>query len=110
MSLLSIFSGPDVKAFANELAESLLRDLPPKLVLGGANVISANRISTILERSYNKAAGYQAKHGIGFLRRATFANTFRWKMEELGYPKEFINVATQGLLVHLSRSKKSSGA
>jgi hypothetical protein len=105
-----MFSNREVKAFANELAESLVRDLPPKLVLNSANVISANRVTTILERSYSKAAAFQAKHGIGFLGRAAFANEFRWKMADLGYPKEFINVATQGLLVHLSKSKSAGKA
>jgi hypothetical protein len=110
MGLLSKLSGQEVKAFADQLAESLVRDLPPKLILSGANVISANRVTTILERSYGKAAAYQGQHRIGFFGRATFANAFRWKMAELGYPDEFINVATQGLLVHLSKNKRSAAA
>ncbi len=107
MGFLSGFSTGEVKAFANELADSLTRDLPPKLMLKSSNVISANRVTTILERCYSKAATFQASHEIGFVQRAAFANEFKWRMSDLGYPKELISVATEGLLVHLAKSKRS---
>lgn len=110
MGLLSKFSTTEVKAFAAELAESLLKDLPPRLMLNSSSVISANRVSTILERSYAKAAAFQATRGISFVQRAAFANAFRWRAQDLGYPKEFISVATEGLLVHLSKSKAKKAA
>ncbi len=110
MGIFSVFSTAETKAFADELADSLLRDLPPKLMLNAANVISANRVTTILERSYSKAAAFQAAKGISFVKRAALANSFRWRLKELGYPEEFISVATEGLLVHLSKSKKGAKA
>lgn len=110
MGIFSLFSTRDVKAFADELAESLVRDLPPKLMLKASSVVSANRVTTILERSYSKAAAFQAARSISFVQRAAFANAFRWRMDELGYPKEFISVATEGLLMHLSKSKKTVNA
>ena len=106
MSLFSAFSTREVKAFADELADSLVRDLPPKLMLNSSGVISANRVTTILERCYKKAASFQSSHDIGFVQRAAFANAFRWRMNDLGYPKELVSVATEGLLVHLQKSKK----
>jgi acyl-coenzyme A synthetase/AMP-(fatty) acid ligase len=87
-----------------------VRDLPPKLMLKSSNVVSANRVTTILERCYKKAAAFEATHSIGFVQRAAFANAFRWRMDDLGYPKELITVATEGLLVHLQKSKKSAKA
>lgn len=71
-----------------------------------AKGISANRATTIFERSYAKAATYQTEHDIGVIRRAALANAFRWKLKELGYPEEFAGVATEGLLVHLSKCGK----
>lgn len=110
MGLLSSFSTHEVKTFAGELADGLVRDLPPKLMLNSSSVISANRVTTILERSYSKASAFQAAKDINFLQRAAFANAFRWQMSDLGYPKDFISVATEGLLVHLSKSKKTAKA
>lgn len=104
MGLFSFFSNKGGKDFAESLAKSLTKDLPPKLMLNSASVISANRVTTILERSYAKAAAFQAEHGIGAMKRAALANAFRWKLKELGYPEEFVSVATEGLLVHLSKS------
>ena len=107
MGLFSVFSNKEAKSFAEDLAQSLTKDLPPKLMLNSANIVSANRVTTILERSYAKAATYQSEHNIGPVKRAAFANAFRWKLVEIGYPDEFVGVATEGLLVHLSKSKKS---
>lgn len=106
MGVFSFLSSKVSKVFAEDLAQSLTKDLPPNLMLHSANVISANRVTTILERSYAKAATFQSEHGIGAIRRAALANAFRWKLKELGYPEEFVGVATQGLLVHLSKCGK----
>lgn len=106
MGMFSNFSISEIRGFSEGLAQGLMKDLPPKLMLNSASVISANRVSTILERSYIKAAAFQSERRIGFVRRALLANTFRWKLIALGYPEEFVSVATEGLLVHLSKSKK----
>lgn len=110
MGVLSFFSGKEAKRAAEELAQTMIKDLPPKVMLNSASVISANRVTTILERSYSKAAAYQAEHKIGPIRRAAFANAFQWKLKELGYPPEFVSVATEGLLIHLSKTIKSQTA
>ena len=110
MGIFSMFAIRPAKAFAEELAEGLVRDLPPKLVLHSAKVISANRVTTILERSYSKAAEFQKTQEVNGIQRAFMANAFRWKLAELGYPKEFITLATEGLLVHLSKSRKQAAA
>lgn len=106
MGFFSFFSSKRAKSFAEDLAQSLTKDLPPNLILHSAKVVSANRVTTILERSYAKAATYQTEHDIGAIRRAALANAFRWKLKELGYPDGFVGVATEGLLVHLSKCGK----
>jgi len=103
MGLFSGFSNKKVTEFAEELAQHITRDLPPNLLLKSRSPISANRITTILERSYAKAAQFQTEHNVGSIRRAVMANAFRWKLTELGYPEEFVGVATEGLLVSLSK-------
>ncbi|MDX5363668.1 MAG: hypothetical protein LPJ91_05885 [Pseudazoarcus pumilus] len=109
MRIFSFFSRSDANAYAEGLAVDLTRDLPPKLILKSASIISANRVTTILERSYEKASTFQSEQNMNGFQRAAFANTFRWKLDEIGYPEEFVRVATEGLLVHLSRSVKTGG-
>lgn len=108
MSIFSFKSLNVVADFAKELAQGITKDLPPKLMLNSANVVSANRVTTILERSYAKAVQFQFENNIGSVRRAILANSFRWRLRELGYPEKFIGVATEGLLVYLSKKPKKS--
>lgn len=104
MFSFSSISNKELTGFAEELAQSLTKDLPPKLMLNSASIVSANRVTTILERSYARAAKFQGEHRISSMRRAVLANSFRWKLTELGYPEELVGVATEGLLVYLSKN------
>jgi hypothetical protein len=88
--------------FAEELAKSLQRDLPPKIVENSPQSLTVNRVTAILERCYDKASTYKSENKLGFLGRASFANSFRWKLKEMGYPDKFIDLATEGLVVRLA--------
>lgn len=106
MGLLSFFSTKPVKAFAEDLAEALARDVPVKHLTDSKKLVSANRISTFLERSYAKAVSFQEAHGVNGFQRAYLANTFRWKLADLGYPKDFVDVATEGLVIFMAKTKQ----
>ena len=104
MALMSWIRGESYCKFASELASSLKRDLPPALVPDG-EAISASRVAKILERAYRKAREFDASHKPNFIRRAQMANEFRWRLQDLGYRKEFIDVATEGLVVYLTKKE-----
>jgi hypothetical protein len=101
------------KAFAVELAEGLVKELPPALMDTRRGVLSVNKVTRLLERTYRSAALYQEKHRIGGFKRAILANSFKWELKNRSYPDDFVDVATEGLVVELSRvakNPKSSGA
>ena len=43
------------------------------------------------------------EHKLGVYKKARLGNTFRWELEELGYSKKFVETATEGLVVYLTR-------
>lgn len=90
--------------FAKELAARLTKDVPPKLMDQRRGVLSVNKVTRQLEKTFQAAAEYQREHRIGFIRRAVLANTFRWELKNNGYPDDFIDVAVEGLVVELSRA------
>lgn len=104
MNLHRIFSYKAEKILGRELADRLGRDLPPKLMAERRQVLSANKVSRLLEQVFDVAKDHQAKHGLGFVGRAVLANSFKWELDAKGYPKDFIDVATEGLIVELSRA------
>lgn len=103
MGLFDFFKNDAEKALAKKLADSLAKNLPPKMMEHRRQVLSANKISRLLEEAFETAKEHQTQHRMGFIKRAVLANSLKWELGEKGYPLDFINVATEGLIVELSR-------
>lgn len=65
--------------------------------------ISASRLEKILEDAYSRAIEFNRNQKMGWFTKARFGNAFRWELAELGYTPKFIEVATEGLIVYLTR-------
>ena len=104
MRLFGSVSGKDVDQFAKGLAQDIARRYPPTMETGGAErKISQKRLTTILEDAFGKATEYKNQHKLGVYKKARLGNTFRWELQELGYSGKFIETATEGLVVYISR-------
>jgi hypothetical protein len=103
MRLLRFFNHSEIKECARDLARRLAVEIPPKMVDQHRKLLSVNKLTRVLERAYEEASDYQKKNGLGFIKRAIFANTFRWELKSSGYSEEFITMATEGLVVKLSK-------
>lgn len=103
MGLFGSASSKDVDQFAKKLAGDLAKQYPPALDKGSEHMLSQKRLTTILENVCSKAAAFKKEHKLGVYKKARLGNTFRWELEELGYTKKFIETATEGLVVYLSR-------
>ena len=104
MGMLDKLLGRDVDAFAKELAEMVAKRYPPTLDKAPERRISANRITKVLEDALDKAAEYNRSARLGVYKKAKLANTFKWELKELGYSDRFVEMATEGLVVYVSRS------
>ena len=104
MGMLDKLLGRDVDAFAKELAEMVAKRYPPTLDKAPERRISANRITKVLEDALSKAADYNRSARLGVYKKARLANTFKWQLKELGYSDRFVEVATEGLVVYVSRA------
>jgi hypothetical protein len=109
MGLFSKVSSKDINAFAEGLAEAIAKRYPPAMDAAEKRKVSANRLTKILEDAFDKADSYRREKDLGWFQKASFGNAFRWKLKELGYSDRFIDVATEGLIVYVSRagSKKT---
>jgi hypothetical protein len=103
MALFGSVTGKDVDRFAKELAEDISKQYPPALDQAGSRTLSDKRLTRILEDACTKAAAYKEQHKLGVYKKARLGNTFRWELEELGYTKKFIETATEGLVVYITR-------
>ncbi|MBA2962910.1 MULTISPECIES: hypothetical protein [Ramlibacter] len=94
--------------FAKDLVERLTKELPPTLIETRRKVLSVNKVTRQLEKTFQAAAAYQRENRLGFIRRAFLANGFRWGLKNAGYPDDFIDVAVEGLVVELSKPTRSA--
>ena len=104
MGLFGSVSSKDIDQFAKGLAQEIAKRYPPTMDKGTSErKISQKRLTVILEDAFGKATDYKNQHKLGVYKKARLGNTFRWELEELGYSKKFIETATEGLVVYISR-------
>jgi hypothetical protein len=103
MGIFDRFSSKDIDQFAKTLAVEISKRYPPSLDQAKEKKISQNRIARVLEDAYNKAVEFKSEKSLGVYRKARLGNTFRWELTELGYSKPFVEMATEGLIVYMTR-------
>ncbi len=103
MGLFGSVSGKQVDEFAKALAEELSKRYPPALDKGGERRISQKRLTTILEDTFNRAIEFRRQHKLGVYKKARLGNTFRWELQEMGYSEKFVELATEGIIVYITR-------
>lgn len=103
MSLMDWLSGKSMKAYAQQLADGIAKRYPPEMDDNPAFVVSAARLSRNLEEIFEKGREYSQAQKLGWLGKARLANHFRWRLTDMGYRKEFVEVAVEGLVVYLTR-------
>ena len=108
MRLFSLFFSKEVNAFASELATSLAKRYPPALDVSPEKRVSENRLTRVLEETLAQAVEFQSTHKLGLFGKAKLGNEFKWCLKDLGYSEKFIEVATEGLMVHLTRGAPPS--
>lgn len=103
MPLFGSVSSKDVDSFAVSLAEDLAKRYPPALDKGSERKISQKRLTGILEDLFVRAIDFKRQHKLGVYKKARLGNTFRWELQEMGYSKQFVETATEGLIVYITR-------
>lgn len=103
MGLLDKVLGKEVDEFAKELAEMLVKRFPPALEKSPERRVSPNRITKVLEDALEKAEEYGKSRRLGAYKKARLANSFRWQLKDLGYSDKFVEMATEGLVVYVTR-------
>ena len=106
-TLFRLFNFRTEKELAERLAIHVEKNLPPKLMDDKRHILSANKITRILEQAFEQATDYKAKFRPGFVKRAVLVNNLKWELHNKGFPDDFIAVMTESLVVALSRKHAS---
>jgi hypothetical protein len=110
MGLFSLFPNRDIARFAKELADSLAKRYPPTLDISPEKRVSEARLTRVLEETLTRATDFQREHKLGMFGKAKLGNEFKWQLKELGYTEKFVDLATEGLMVYVTRGAAVSGS
>lgn len=110
MGLLDKLLGRDVDDFAKSLAQAIAKRYPPALDKSPERRVSPNRITKVLEDAMEQASSFAANQRLGVYKKAKLANSFKWQLRELGYSEKFVEVATEGLVVYVTRRSDKNRA
>lgn len=97
-----------VEAFAKSLAQDIEKRYPPELDKQTGKRPSVNRLTRIVEDACKKAETFRNDHRLGWFGKAALGNSFRWELTEMGYQKDFVDFATEAVVVYVSRKTPSS--
>lgn len=105
--MFSLFTAKHAIAFGKTLADDLSRLYP--VALDGKSKVSADRMGRILEKIYLRAQIHRDENKLGFYRKARLCHAFKWRLNEIGYNKAFVDLATEGLVVYLHKRPSGGG-
>jgi hypothetical protein len=107
MKLFQLLSFKAEKELAARLALHVEKNLPPKLMNDKRHILSANKITRILEQAFEQALDHKEKFHPGVLKRAVLVNNVKWELRNKGFPNDFIDVMAESLIVALSRRRSA---
>ena len=106
--MIKLFSTSEVDKFAKDLAKDIGERYPVAIANDPARKVSANRLTAILEDAFGQASEFTLQNKLGYFKKAKLGNTFRWELKEMGYDEKFVEVATEGLVVYITRKQSDS--
>ena len=104
--VFKLFSPSKIDEFAKGLALDIAKRYPPAIANNPQQMVSQKRLTDILEETFAKAATFQHENSLGWYKKAKLGNEFRWDLKEMGYDEKFIEMATEGLIVYVTRASK----
>jgi len=104
MSILQYFSTRIEKQIAEQMAEKLAKSIPPSNIESKSKILSVNKVTRQIEDTLQLAVLHQQQHHPGFIKRAILANTFKWSLANKGYSDEFVNIATEALIMETTKA------
>jgi hypothetical protein len=104
-AILEFFFTRKVAELARSLAQDVAKRYPPAIANSPLQAVSQQRLSDILEEVFARTTNFRREHNLGWYKRAKLGTNFRWELNELGYDEKFVDTATEGLILYVSRNR-----
>jgi hypothetical protein len=104
MGLFGTISSKQIDEFAGSLVEELLRNAPAAPD-ERQKKMSEKKMLSALDSVLRRAKEFTTQNKLGVYKKARLANTFKWEMQEKGFHSDFVEFATQGLVMLITRKE-----
>ena len=101
-------SGKQIDEFATSLADAVAKRYPPALDKARDRIVSVNRVTRVLEDAFKQAVDFKSQHNLGVYKKARLGTSFKYELAQRGYSEKFVELATEGLIVYLTRQAKAN--
>ena len=86
-----------IDAFAQTLASDLAKRYPVALELDPTKKRNPSRLTKAFDSTFNRAINFQLEHKLGIYGKAKLSAAFKDELKELGYPDDFVDLATSAM-------------
>ena len=97
MGFLGFGSGAPIDEFAIQLATDLAKRYPATLEIDQTRKRNPSRLTKAFDSTFNRAIHFQLEHKLGIYGKAKLSAAFKSELKELGYPDEFVDLATSAM-------------
>ena len=97
MGLFGFGASAPIEEFAKQLATDLAKRYPAALEIDQTKKRNPTRLTKAFDSTFNRAINFQLEHKLGIYGKAKLAAAFKSALQELGYPDEFVDLATSAM-------------
>ena len=90
-------NGNLIDEFAHQLAVDLAKRYPVALELDQTKKRNPSRLTKAFDSTFNRAINFQLEHKLGIYGKAKLTSVFKSALKELGYPDDFVDLATSAM-------------
>lgn len=97
MGTLGFGKSAPTDEFARQLAVDLAKRYPVALEIDQTKKRNPSRLTKAFDSTFNRAINFQLEHKLGIYGKAKLASAFKSELKELGYPDDFVDLATSAM-------------
>lgn len=97
MGFLGFGKSAPIDEFARQLTVDLAKRYPVALEIDQSKKRNPGRLTKAFDSTFNRAINFQLEHKLGIYGKAKLSAAFKSELKELGYPDDFVDLATSAM-------------
>jgi hypothetical protein len=105
MGILGFGKSAPIEEFAKQLTAALAQRYPVALEMDPTKKRNPMRLTKAFDSTFSRAIAFQQEYKLGIYGKAKLSAEFKDELKELGYPGDFVNLATSAMTKFLGNQR-----